>query len=91
VWADYRFSNGVKEGLGARFNGSTHGDAEVVAPAKVPSYTLVDAMIGYDIDRWTLALNLRNLTNKTYIASCAYGYCYYGSQRTAVATATYRW
>jgi iron complex outermembrane receptor protein len=91
VWADYRFSNGVKVGLGARFNGATHGDAEVVAPAKVPSYTLVDAMIGYDIDRWTLALNLRNLTNKTYIASCAYGYCYYGAQRTAVATATYRW
>lgn len=91
VWADYRFSNGLKVGVGARFNGSTHGDAEVVAPAKIPSYTLLDAMIGYDIDRWTLALNLRNLTNKTYIANCAYAYCYLGTQRTAVATATYRW
>jgi len=91
VWADYRFSNGLKVGVGARFNGSTHGDAEVVAPSKIPSYTLLDAMIGYDIDRWTLALNLRNLTNKTYIANCAYAYCYLGTQRTAVATATYRW
>lgn len=91
VWADYRFSNGLKVGAGVRFNGSTRGDAEVVAPAKVPSYTLLDAMIGYDIDRWTLALNLRNLTNKTYVANCAYGYCYLGTQRTAVATATYRW
>ncbi|MDH6593500.1 iron complex outermembrane receptor protein [Variovorax sp. TBS-050B] len=91
VWADYRFSNGVKVGLGARFNGSTRGDGEVAAPAKLPAYTLIDAMIGYDIDRWTLALNLRNLTNKTYIANCAYAYCYYGTQRTAVATATYRW
>jgi iron complex outermembrane receptor protein len=91
VWADYRFTNGLKVGLGARFNGSTHGDGEVVAPAKVPSYTLIDAMIGYDIDRWTLALNLRNLTDKTYVSNCAYAFCYLGTQRTAVATATYRW
>jgi hypothetical protein len=41
--------------------------------------------------RWSLALNPRNLTNKTCIANCGYGNCYDGYPRTAVATATYRW
>lgn len=57
----------------------------------VPSFLLFDAMIGYQIKNWTLALNARNLTNKTYIANCGYGNCYYGDQRTVVGTATYRW
>jgi iron complex outermembrane receptor protein len=49
-------------------------------------------MLGYDFDRWSLALNLRNLTNKTYIANCdIYGSCYYGDQRRVLATATMRW
>jgi iron complex outermembrane receptor protein len=91
VWADYRFANGVKVGLGARYTGSNYGDGESVAPNRVPASTVFDAMVGYDIDRWSLALNLRNLTNKTYIANCGYGNCYYGYPRTAVATATYRW
>lgn len=89
VWADYRFENGVKVGLGARYNSTTWGESET-APAKVPAVTLYDAMIGYDMDRWSLALNLRNLTNKTYIANCGFGTCYYGTPRSVVATATYR-
>lgn len=92
VWADYRFTNGIKIGMGVRYNGATHGNGEVIeSPNKVPAYTLVDAMIGYDFERWSLALNLRNLTNKTYVSNCAYSFCYLGDQRTAVATATYRW
>ena len=91
VWADYRFANGVKLGLGARYTGTNYGDGESTAPTKVPAVTVFDAMIGYDIDRWSLALNLRNLTNKTYFANCGYVACYYGYPRTAVATATYRW
>ncbi len=89
VWADYRFENGIKVGLGARYNSTTWGENEN-APAKVPAVTLYDAMIGYDIDRWSLVLNLRNLTNKTYIANCGFGTCYYGPPRSVVATATYR-
>lgn len=81
----------MKAGLGARFVGSNNGDGEA-APAKVPAYTVFDAVVGYDFSHWSLALNLRNLADKTYIANCdAYASCYYGYPRTAVATATYRW
>ncbi|MBO9831175.1 TonB-dependent siderophore receptor [Xanthomonas phaseoli] len=91
LWADYRFPNRIKVGLGARFTGSNYGDLNA-APGKVPCFTVFDAMIGYDIDRWTFALNVRNLTDKTYIGNCdQYGNCYYGDQRRVIATATYRW
>lgn len=92
IWADYRFSNGVKVGLGARYTGSNYGDGEKLAPNKVPASTVYDAMVGYDFERWSLALNLRNLTNKNFIANCdQYGKCYYGAPRSIIATGTYRW
>ena len=89
VWADYRFSNGLKVGLGARYTGSSYGDGEKLAPNKVPASTVYDALVGYDFERWSLALNLRNLTNKNFIANCdQYGKCYYGAPRSVIATAT---
>ena len=90
VWADYRFSNGVKTGLGVRFMGSNRGYQESTK-VPVPSYAVFDALVGYDFERWNLALNLRNLGNKTYVANCSSGSCYYGEPRKVLVTATYRW
>lgn len=90
LWTDYRFASGIKVGVGARYIGSNWGYAES-ASAKLPSYTLFDAMIGYQIQRWNLALNVRNLTNKEYLSNCSQGVCRYGDLRTVMATATYRW
>ena len=91
AWADYRFGNGVKAGLGVRFMGSTHG-ANGTAPAKIPSYTVFDAMLGYDFEHWALALNARNLTDRIYLGrNCDAYSCGYGERRSLVATATYRW
>jgi iron complex outermembrane recepter protein len=90
IWDDYRFSNGIKVGLGARYNGSTRGNFDT-ATEKLPSVTLLDALIGYDLRHWNLAFNVRNLTNKEYVANCSFGSCYYGEPRRAMLTATYRW
>ena len=91
LWADYRFANGIRVGLGARYVGSNRGYNEA-APVKVPGYTLFDAMIGYDTGPWSLALNLRNLTDKTYIGSCLNATnCFYGDPRSVNATGAYRW
>ncbi|CAM3425184.1 TonB-dependent siderophore receptor [Paracidovorax anthurii] len=92
IWVDYRFASGLKAGIGARYTGSNRGNGEAVAPHKVPAFTVFDALLGYDFERWSVALNLRNLTDKTYIANCdAYGGCYYGEPRRATLSATYRW
>lgn len=90
LWADYRWAVGLKAGIGARYVGTNRGTAEA-APIKVPAYTLVDAMLGYAFERWQLALNLRNLTDKAYLAHCGYGVCNYGDRHTVNFTATYRW
>jgi iron complex outermembrane receptor protein len=90
LWTDYRFGSGIKVGVGARYTGPNQGYAES-ASKKLPGYTLIDAMVGYQIQRWNLALNVRNLTNKTYLSNCSQGDCRYGDLRTVLATATYRW
>lgn len=90
AWADYRWANGITAGTGFRYTSSNHGDSDT-ANAKVPGYTLWDAMLGYDTGPWAMRLNVRNLAGKEYIASCGYGWCYYGTQRQINLTAAYRW
>ena len=101
AWADYTFRDGHLKGFGAgagaRYVGSSWGDT--ANTLKVPGYTLFDAAVHYDIpnivnlnDKLRLALNATNLANKEYVASCySYSWCWYGSQRTVQASATYQW
>lgn len=90
IWADYRLPIGVKFGLGARYVGPNDG-YNSSAPKTVPGYTIFDAMVGYDFSHWSLALNARNLTDKTYYSQCSNTLCYFGDERKVFATATYRW
>ena len=101
AWADYTFHDGQLKGFGvgagARYVGSSWGDS--ANTLKVPGYTLFDAAVHYDIpnianpkDNLRLAVNASNLANKEYVASClSYSWCWYGSQRTVQASATYQW
>jgi iron complex outermembrane receptor protein len=91
VWARYRFAvagmTGFSVGLGVRWLSSF---ADGVAPT-TPSVTLVDAMLAYETARWRYALNVSNLTDKTYVSTClSRGDCWYGTRRNVVASATYR-
>lgn len=90
LWADYRHSTGLKLGLGVRYIGS-HRGALNSSPAKVPAYTLYDALISYNYEKWRIALNARNLTNKRTLASCASWGCEYGDPRRILFTVGYRW
>ncbi|EFG1218357.1 TPA: ferrichrome porin FhuA [Escherichia coli] len=98
LWADYTFFDGPLLGLtlgtGGRYTGSSYGD-----PAnsfKVGSYTVVDALVRYDLARVgmagsNVALHVNNLFDREYVASCfnTYG-CFWGAERQVVATATFR-
>jgi iron complex outermembrane receptor protein len=90
VWADYRFAQGFKAGLGLRYSGSHRGTGES-APVPLPSYTVVDALLARDIGDWNVALNVRNLADKVYLTNCSGTSCYFGDDRRATVTATYRW
>ncbi|GGK04875.1 TonB-dependent siderophore receptor [Pseudomonas matsuisoli] len=97
VWADYRFDQGafagVGIGAGARYVGSSWGnDAH---DFKVPSYTLFDASVSYDLQRvglkgTTVRVNANNLTDKYYVASCySANACYLGAERNITATVSH--
>ncbi|WP_033567838.1 TonB-dependent siderophore receptor [Dickeya undicola] len=101
AWGSYSFQNGplrgVTLGTGVRYIGSTYGDN--AESFKVPSYTLYDAMARYELGSLasqlkgtTVQLNVNNLTDKRYVASCGGDTaCFYGSGRTVVATVSYSW
>ena len=98
LWGDYTMFDGPLSGLtlgtGVRYTSSSYGD-----PAnsfKVGSYTLVDALVRYDLARLgmagsNVALHVNNLFDREYVASCfnTYG-CFWGAERQVVATATFR-
>lgn len=94
TWLDYAFTggalNGVTLGGGVRYVGSTI-DTSVADNTAVDSYTLVDAMVGYEFaDGWQAQLNVNNLTDKEYVASCEY-WCYYGESRSVIGSVRYHW
>ncbi|MCI4029914.1 TonB-dependent siderophore receptor [Dickeya dianthicola] len=101
TWGSYSFQNGplkgVTLGTGVRYVGSTYGDN--AEGFKVPAYTLYDAMARYELGSLasqlkgtTVQLNVNNLTDKRYVASCGGDTaCFYGSGRTVVATVGYSW
>lgn len=98
-WADYRFDDntllgGFSVGAGVRYVGSSWGnDAH---DFKVPSYTLYDAAVSYDLSRLGLKgtsvkVNANNLTNEYYVASCySANSCYVGEKRNVTATVSYK-
>jgi iron complex outermembrane receptor protein len=101
VWADYSFPfdplQGLSIGVGARYTGYTYGDA--LNTFKVPSYTLYDAAVRYDLGKVDPALqgvkasvNVHNLTDKYYVASCFFALaCNLGEGRSVVAEVSYQW
>ncbi|WP_044469843.1 TonB-dependent siderophore receptor [Mannheimia massilioguelmaensis] len=89
IWAKYKFFNKLTIGAGVRYMGTTFGDN--TNSFTVPAYTLYDMLVGYDfMPNLNLQLNIQNLTNKKYIASCANNYsCFYGTERNLSATLNY--
>ncbi|WDS37466.1 TonB-dependent siderophore receptor [Pseudoxanthomonas sp.] len=99
AWADYTFQTGSLSGLslaaGVRYTGVSYGDSANLY--KIPSYTLFDAAIRYDVGRiggidTQLSLNASNLTDKVYVSTCtAVAACHYGSGRAVMANARFSW
>ncbi len=98
LWTDYRFIGerleGLSTGAGIRYVGKSWADAENTQ--RIPSYTLFDASIGYDLANVGLPgmdvrLNANNLTDKRYVAACgsSLNYCYLGEERNVTATVSY--
>ncbi|MBT2375694.1 TonB-dependent siderophore receptor [Pseudomonas fluorescens] len=102
LWTDYTWHSGVLDGFGigagARYTGNTYGDQGNTWLGKANAVTVFDASVHYDLGRLdnslkgaSVKLNATNLFDKDYISTCDGFYCYYGDQRSVVASATYQW
>ncbi|WP_153102364.1 TonB-dependent siderophore receptor [Paraburkholderia hayleyella] len=94
LWADWTWHSGVLTGLGIGV-GLRYSSAIAGAPdntLRVPGYTVYDAAVHYDVRNWRFSVNASNLFNRRVVTGCqSTSTCFYGNQRTVLATAKYDW
>ncbi len=97
--------SGLTLGAGVRYVGGSDGTTAysvinglaTFQRIRTQSFTLVDALIGYDLGvvglkGWNVAVNAANLFDKTYISACPFlNSCYYGSARTVTGSLRFNW
>ena len=80
---------GVEFGAGVRYIGKSYADN--LNAFEVPDVTLVDARIAYEQDDWGVSLNVNNLFDEDYVASCQETTaCYYGEGRKGLLKAHFK-
>jgi len=95
MWLQYQPASGpvdgFKAGLGFRHaegnvsNGTNPLTGEPVR-IETASYTVGDAMVGYESQAWNVTVTLRNFTDRQYFATClARGDCFPAEERNVVA------
>ncbi|MBK4999729.1 TonB-dependent siderophore receptor [Pseudomonas sp. S31] len=104
TWLDYKMPDdsalrGLGFGVGVRYVRSSPGTSTSYRAFDVPSYSVYDAMISYDLERSPLAVkgvrvqaNVENIDDKRYVSRCSGVWeCTYGQGRTVTANLTYDW
>jgi iron complex outermembrane receptor protein len=68
VWATWAEREGRLRGLTWGAGVFTAGDrvANLFDSLRIPGYARVDALLGYDREKWSLQLNLKNITSERY-------------------------
>ncbi len=93
LWLNYAFQpdtalDGFSIGGGVRYIGKRYGnDANTI---NLPSATLFDAAIRYKKGDFKAALNVNNIADNDYVASCSFG-CTYGEGRSVIGSLSYSW
>jgi len=102
LWGDYKIPfvpfDGLQIGAGVRFVDWSYGDA--TNTFKVPSYTLFDAALHYDLTHlrlsylrgWQVAVTVSNISDKRYVSQCiGLNDCSFGLARMVLANFKYQW
>jgi len=101
------FVSGLTVGGGVRYVGGSNGTttyavvngATTFTAFKTKGFTLVDALVSYDLGRLkpsleglSAAVNVANLFNTRHVSACPFANsCYFGAARTVTGTLRYRW
>lgn len=95
LWLNYDFAPGhrlagLQLGGGLRYIGERYGDAS--NSYDLDDVTLVDLQASYAItEDLGLSVNVSNLLDEAYVATCGSFGCYYGDGRTVQARLTWKW
>lgn len=96
LWGSKTFVLGeetdLRLGAGVRHVGATYSTGFAFGGTlKTPSYTLADALVALDWNKWSLSVSATNLFDKDYFAPCrAFGDCFTGNGRSVIGTLGYR-
>lgn len=102
IWLEYSLRDGpldgilggVLEGLtlgaGARHVGERPSTDLAVDRFILPAYTVFDAVLRYEFEKYLFSVNVNNLTNKTTV-DCWNNRCWYGQGIAAYVSLKYRW
>ncbi len=94
-WAHYKFDYGISAGAGVRYVGKQWADD--TNSSRLPSATIFDASVRAELGEWSpqlkgafVQVNANNLGDREYISGC-YGTnnCYFGAERSVLATVGY--
>ncbi|MGI2106546.1 TonB-dependent receptor [Shewanella frigidimarina] len=90
--AEFALPAPVSISLGAKYvdERSTHSSSFGIPDGYVPSYTVIDSAISYDVERYKIQLNINNLFNETYYDKAMFLGGLPGEERNAKLTLTYR-
>lgn len=98
-WVQYQPSEGPLEGfrIGGGIRYVDDNESSFILNG-VPAATVVtdgvvlsDLLVGYAAENWDFTLNVRNITNETFYATClARGDCFVGERRTIVGRVAWR-
>jgi iron complex outermembrane receptor protein len=74
LWSSYQIQSGLARGLTFGFGVNYQGNsfADNLNLLKVPSYFILSAAVSYRIKKVELAVNVRNLTDKTYFTNATF-------------------
>jgi iron complex outermembrane receptor protein len=100
LWLSWDLPEGTLPGLklsaGGRYVGGSYGNP--TNTFRVPSYTLADLGVQYELGRVVprlngaaLGVNVANLFDRTYVTCTNMTYCTFGQGRQVLASLKYRW
>jgi iron complex outermembrane receptor protein len=95
LWMDYTFREGWLDGFGfgggVRYIGSSFADT--ANTLTVPSVVLGDLAAHYEwTNNWRAAINIANVADTAYVASCGFvTSCFYGDRRRVTGSISYKW
>ena len=71
LWTTYKFSiagvPGFMVGGGLNYQSTTYSDITNVN--SIPAYLIGNALLAYTTPRWSLSLNVKNITNERYFVA----------------------